>query len=225
MALVTKDYVTRTMKDKGLKHFTVKDSDGKSVIGDNHDEDTTVEKSAAMLEELLEEVSGTYVYVNLSEKTKRQKGAGGNMMGDYNFKVKLHGDTTSISGHNPNSSNYYKQLADLQIQLAEIKKDHEIERLKMEFEEFKKEKSNPMMDAALGHLINIMSGSHQTQQAVTASPGIHGTGDDAQSRMKSALKRLSKVDKNLAETLVSLANFAEKNPKAYHNYLPMLKNM
>jgi hypothetical protein len=52
---------------------------------------------------------------------------------------------------------------------------------------------------------------------------VNETAVEKQEKARAAIARLTRVDKNLHDTLTLLADFAEAHPEKYHAFIPMLK--
>lgn len=224
MAYVNPEYVTKLMQEKDLKFFVVLDSDGKSILADQQNSDITLDKAVSMLKEVFDEITGPYVIVKLRDKSRKQTSAGGDIKtGNYDFKVKL--GEAAISGPNaPNATitGLLNRINALETALVRQEKDFQLKELQRQFDEFKENQKSPYLEQLMPLLASCLTGS---KPAPIASPGIAGVEDDPKEKIKEAIKRLAKVDKNIADTLTALADFAERKPEMYMQYIPLLKTM
>ena len=79
--LKDKEMIFHKMQTNKLAFYKVLDSDGKTILDRQDDDDCTVNEAENRLRDTLENLTGLITVV-LSEKTSKQKAAGGNTTGD-----------------------------------------------------------------------------------------------------------------------------------------------
>lgn len=239
MAFVSKKRCLDVMQENSFKYYKVLDTD-KSCIAEQQDPELSEKAAYTKLEEVLEEIEGTWVHVQFRHKTSKEIGAGGSIKsGVIDLKVKLsdqrkEGDI-HVGALNQSVMQLMRENAELKTQLNDIRRQHEIDLLKKEFADWKKEekdknKTSPIIEQGIGILADYFrnAGKAQapvTQQAAPAQMPINGPDEVSGKKQKvqDAIKRLSAIDPNLPDTLQMLATYAEKNPASYSSMLPMLK--
>jgi hypothetical protein len=238
------ELIYNKMQTNGLPFYRVLDSDGKSLLDENDDENVSVDEAVNRLRDSLENTAGL-VTVLLSAKNRAQKGAGGKIAGDFKFTVKL-GDTkgAGINGFTEANRDSMRQtLVDsfnekLKLieekhaaEIKQLKKDHETEKRLEKLEaDLKEAKSGGIADQYLpiiaglltGQQPNAVAGIPETEN--TASPHITGTDEDNKVRMTTALNKLFKADKNFLIHLEMLAKLAESKPLIYKLAIEKLKS-
>ena len=234
MAVVKKEHVLKLVIEKIAPYFTV--YDGKSLLASN-DEEAEPETAAEMLKDALESIESGIVTVKISDKTRKERGKGGSSREEYEFKINTAQQQGINGAHgsvNLNAIGYLEKIHELTRTIELQKRDNELKALADKFEELKKEKEAPdMLDKWMPLLQSFLS----KEGAPLKTPvGLAGTDEppiaegataaiEAQKKMRMALIRLAKVDKNLPETLTTLATFAEKKPAEYLGFIPVVKGM
>ena len=230
-ATVTKDFMISQMREKKYPFFVV--TDGRDIIANNEDEQS-VEAAIELLENVLGNVLDSFVIVKLSEKTRKQINQGGNVKTSYlEYKIQLR-PTQGVRGIGSNGSLVddliqqnkilTERLHEQKIEMIEANLNRKMDDMRKELTE----KPDPMMEIALKGITGLFK--DKTQPPVTGLAGADdGAVDEAalarQKKIRFALFRLAKIDKQLDETMTSLADFAEKNPEKYHSMIPLIKTM
>jgi len=224
-ATVTREFMFQQMVGRKLPYWMV--TDGRDTIAENMEEQS-VAKSQEMLEEVMSNVLDTFIIVKLSDRTKQERAKGGNTKTDYlEYKIQLRG-SPSMGGIGGNS-----MVGDLLNEVKQLQqKNHELqitqltENMKREMKELKEklESKDPMSEMAL----KVISGLFDKDKATVGIAGsehetVNETEVEKQKKIRAALIRLAKIDKDIANTLTLLADFAENNPEKYHAFIPMLK--
>jgi hypothetical protein len=229
----SQEYAINLMRLHDCRFWIIKDSDGRSVLGEQKDEESTLEQSIEALESALMEINGKYVNLHLRSKSRAQRGAGGDIKsGNFDLKVNLSGN--QINGVNQGNSNndlalksLMQEIQSLKVQMIEQKHQQELGVLKQEISELKN--GNPLLDQVIQGLAGVfVKGENNNQAAqipaLSQSPALSGTEPKkGTGRIQAAIKRLAVVDPNFIESLEKLVSFAENNPDQYHAYLSMLK--
>ncbi len=222
-ATIKKDFLFKTIEGEKLSFWSV--TDGRDIIAENQScesPDSCIEE----LKELFENLDENSVTVKLCDKSKAVRAKGGKNFVYREYKIRLR--ESGVSGVQGNSLDLLSQIYELKNQIA-------VNNLKLEYDaqvrklsEGKEE--NPVMLKGLELLAGFLS--HGKPVA-----GLAGVNDapieekinigalDAQARVKGALVRLSKVDKDLPGSLELLADFAEKKPAEYLRFVPMVRGM
>lgn len=236
-SFVTFDYTKKLMRDHELRYWTIKDSDGRSTLGEQKDSEISIQDSIDLLEDAMGEIQGKYINLSLRSKSRTERGSGGDLRsGIFDLKVQLNqsgGINGTANATDRRLEDLMQTINDLKLQMIEDKHEREKQELKNKIKEL--EEGNPMLDQVingLGRLFtnqtqnNAEQPSQQPQERevpVRKLAGVEST--ESTDRLKTALRRLGKIDSNLVETLESLATFAEKNPDQFMGYIQMLKSM
>lgn len=217
------------MQTNKLAFYKVLDSDGKTVLDRQDDEDCTVNEAENRLRDTLENLTGLITVV-LSEKTSKQKGAGGNTTGDLRFSIKLTDGPgqNSINGINDLSIERMREAMqkEFDLKLLAIKKEHEAEiRIKKLEDQISELKNGNSLDQYLPMIAGLFSpGAAPVINGFPNEPHITGP-DDFKTRLIGAVNRLTKVDKNFVENLEALADLAEKSPITYNLAISKLHSL
>lgn len=237
-SFVTFDYTKKLMREHELRYWTIKDSDGRSILGEQKDSEISIQDSIDQLEDAMGEIQGKYINLSLRSKSRAERGAGGDLKsGIFDLKVQLNqsgGINGVATATDRRLEDLMQTINDLKLQMIEDKHEREKQELKNKIKEL--EEGNPMLDQVINGLGRLFTNQNQPAPEVQApvqekevpvrklagvQPDKNGDGP----RIKSALIRLGKIDSNLIDTLESLASFAEKNPDQFLGYIGMLKNM
>ena len=239
MAATNIDQVLKLMEQKQISFFKVSDALGKNVSYIQDDEDIAPAEALEELHSYINSLEAGIVTIQLSEKSFKQKNAGGDLKtGNYIFKVRVGSNVlktpNNISGITEDYKDLLKQNFELQNKLMLLehqrKTDEQHRKLEEKIEGLKNndplEKYAPLIQMALGKM--FIGATDIAPEAAAAVTGIAGTEEaptDNKTKLVGAINRLSKIDKNLAENLEALAIFAEKNPDKYFSFIQMLKVM
>lgn len=242
MAFVKKQFVYDLIKSENLKFFDVKDSDDKTLLFSNQDEDKSTIEAYNMLEDFLEEQvePGTVVYVLLSDISRKAKKNGGNW-DNRKFRVRTGREVgkqneRSIGYISSNEMGYdVKSLYEknLQLHLENQKLADKLERREMEIKfqnQIDKLKDESPMEKYIPAIMGLFT---QGKQAASMA-AIHGAEEQTaeqqavsndKERLQGILKRLREIDKNYIDTLDLITKFAEKDSNKYFQFIPMIQTM
>lgn len=224
------DWLIRKMLAEKLPYYQVLDSDGKTVIDENDDKEVDVNEAAKRLIDLFDQITGP-ITVKLSEKTKKEKGAGGSSRNlSYTLKIdskKNNSDVNGIGAVN-NSANIAEIEARLEAKYEEklAAKMKEIELLRR-IEKLEEEKNAPDDLEKYAPVIQAIAGMFGNGGGIplNGSPNINGPGEvnPVFSRINAAVKILYSNDKNFVENLEKLADIAKNRPFIYSMAISKLK--
>ena len=226
--LKDKEMIFHKMQTNKLAFYKVLDSDGKTILDRQDDDDCTVTEAENRLRDTLENLTGLITVV-LSEKTSKQKAAGGNTTGDLRFSIKLtDGTSSSITGVNDGAIEKLREAMqrEFDAKLLAIKKEHEAElRIKKLEDQILELKNGNSLDQYLPMIAGLFSpGSAPVIAGFPNEPHITGP-DDFKTRLITAVNRLTKVDKNFVSNLEALADLAEKSPITYNLAISKLHSL
>ena len=221
------DTIKKIMVDMELPYFSVKNN---NQLLYRQVKDMKAAQAADELEDFLNGLTYNYVDVTLSKRSPEEKGAGGANKADFTHRVKLAGSAAPVSGTNsaaPGSNviDLMQQIATLKSELVKTEWEAKFKALEEKFESGSK---NPVQDAALMMLSNILGG--QPQSIAAPATAINGheqaeqTTTDAKTRLKTVIKKLQVVDKDYLTTLELITAFAEKKPAQYESFKPLIKS-
>lgn len=221
------------MKSEDIKYFTVFDSDGKSIIDQQDDENCTSNEAQDRLQDLLFNIEGL-VHVVLRTTTKKVRALGGDLSsGTYKFSIRCSESGTKSIGLGSTGHNAYTGLSEI-LKLQAEKHQLEIQGLKTQFEflsqiqdlkrEMKEAQEGDSTEKWLPILQQFITNPNMTKAAPKVA--LAGTeekpSDDRKLILQDAITRLYKIDPELHNNLAKLAAFAEENPTKYSLYLNML---
>lgn len=235
MAYVKISKVISVMREDDIRFFTVTDTD-KSKLIELKTGDHSVEHAVDKLEDFLSDLSGTWVNVNLRKKETKATGAGGdNKTGNYDFKVALNG-WSSESGSSSSKSSDNNLVMSLMRELS----DQKIENMRLQMQMMQKSEMdvlNKKLEALsegspLDKYLPVLMPMFQKISGMpmaNAAPGIHGVEEEeskatAKDKLKSAINRLAKADKQLIANLTKLADLAEQKPEVYKMAIAQLNS-
>lgn len=219
------------MKSENIKYYTVFDSDGKSVIDQQDDENCTSTEAQDRLQDLLFNLEGL-VTVVLRTTSKKTRSAGGDLStGTFKFSIRCSDGVKSIGSTGGNGLTGLSEILKLQAEKHQL----EMQALKNQFDmmnqmselrrEMKEAQEGDNTDKWLPILQQFISNPQMTKAAPKVA--LAGTeepkpSDDRKAILQDAISRLYKVDPDLHNNLAKLAAFAEENPNKYSMYLNML---
>lgn len=232
MLFTNKDYVFKQMQENDLAFYEV--LDGNTLLDQNQDENTTVDKSVEQLRECLESLNGSFVTVKVSAVTKKTKATGRDYsLRVYNVKLSTpnnpaQASIAGIGGISDEVKSLMNEISQLKAQLIETEYKNQISGLQEQINDLKNSKADPISDIAQAMIMQYMQPGPQKSIvgiAGVATNDLTGTQSvaDDKTRFTAAIQRLKTVDADLISTLESLAAFAEKNPAQYCSYVTMLK--
>jgi len=246
-AAVTPEFVYKVMQSRERNLFKVKD--GNNTLLEQDDSTVSVDMAITELEDLLNNLSGNMVVIELRDP--KNTGQGGSRGSTLIYKVKLSQQSAPMAGmHGMGGygNNYPQQglnWADMYIQkaeeLAEAKRNLQAQELNYQLKELKTELAgekggmrNSAIELIAGKVFEMMA----TGQPV-ARAGIAGTDDNTPGQMTNektneagkeqtrrvmaAIKLFRSIDENWLEHLELLANYAAQNPVMYKSVLNTIK--
>jgi len=231
MALVKLDHVLKLMRERELPYWRLTDNSGlRNMVAEN-DTEESVETGIEELEEALSNIEDNIICVMISNRTKKQKSGGGRGYIQMEMKINLHKAETGFgAGNNGMLAMLLAQMeknSNLVMQLMEQKKESELAELRREIKEMKNdgsgkfEKYQPYLDKLFG----VQKESHGIASVGEEDTEVDEKVVKAQARIRSAIKRLVKIDSNLPDTITLIANFAEKHPDKYKAFAAGLPAM
>jgi len=232
MAIVKIEHIYKMMRDQELPYWRLTDNSGVRSMYAENDTEENVEKGIEMMEEAIDNIEDNHVCVMISSRTKKQKAAGGRNFKQFDFKVNLRKIETGIAGAGNNNMlalllAQIEKSNELARQLMLAEKNRELDDVKRQIDELRKAKGNNIdLKQYLPYLDKIFG----VQTVGIASTGTEDAEVDEsiiekQTRVRNAIARLAKIDKHLPDTLTLLANFAERDPKKYLSFIPLLQTM
>lgn len=238
MNIVNKDFVFEIMRKCELPFFTVYDATGQRKLYEQQDETKNYSDAILELDEVIaaQEVGQT-ICVKISEITKKEKAGGGNVKkGLYEYRIRC-GAKQGVGGVKESSidnSIVSRQVLDLmdqlkskELEIIQLQNKQAIADLEKKWEDRLSESPlDKYMPAIISGLSGLMGqGAPKAAIQGIAGPEVEQPKEDINAIITSAVKRLYKVDKDLPNTLTTLADFAEKDPNKYLSFLPMLKSL
>ena len=227
-------YVLDLIEREQIKYFIITGADGKSVVLKQDDENASVTDAYNALEDFLSQCEPGIINIKLSNKSFREKGAGGDIKANnWVFRVRVGTADAKRAGTDNNvmhgevkalmNENYMLRVEIMQMK-QQAAHDEKMRSLEAKIEGLKD--SDPMEKYA--PLIQMLAGKF-----IPGAAAVHGIAgheeetktDDKKTRITKAVNRLLKVDPDFASNLELLADFAEKSPDKYKSFVPMLKVM
>lgn len=238
MAYVTEKYCIDTITKRKAKYWKLYDSDG-TLIDEQQDSDTDLDKSVEQLQNALMEITGGYVIVKANNRKGKELARGGAVSGSsLEFKIQL----GRVRGRDRDSGDggnitLLRELFKVQQEYREYVMSNEFEKRIAKLE---KKKSDDGMDGIMGDLRFVIRQEYLKQQGLSGTgtvdnklPSLGTTeserqvqpGDGKQNKagIIEAVKIFAKVDPKVGDHLLLLAKFAENHPDQYEQYLQMLK--
>lgn len=227
-------YVLDLIERDQLRFFKITGADNKSIVLKQDNPDVSTTEAYNMLEDFLSNCEAGIINIKISEVSDKEKGTGGAIKGkDYTFRVRVGASSSRIAGTDANTlggiekalmhENYNLKL---QLQLLEQKHQQKEELRKLE-EKIEGLKDNDPLEK-YAPLLQSLAGQFFKAPAPVAGIAGHeeeSAGTDKKTRITKAVNRILKIDPNFADNIELLANFAEKSPEKYKNFVPMLKMM
>lgn len=212
MAQITPQYAESLQKKHGFKFWKVYDRSRKEI--DNNTRDISVNESAQLLQETLNNVSGDCCYITfMADETKK----GGKQPERLDVSIKLH---DGIVNPLKNSVNGIPISDFLSLQEKFFETKLELERARIS------EPPEPKM-SAIDKLVNhLVEGNHiptlisaLLNIGKKAAPPVEEI--NAPDDLAETLRKFSKVDPTYTDTLKKMADYLEKNPAV----LPQIKTI
>lgn len=243
MNIVNKDFLFNLMQEKDLKFFCVFGYDGKSKLFEQDESNVSTGDAIHQLSSCMDAMEdGQIIKVELCQvdRANRQASSGNTRKSRevYEFRVRC-GKKPGITGTpvidtslvNTQHLQLLEKIKQLELQLEKKEHEHRIKEIERKLEE--KNEESPL-EKYLPIIINGLGWGGAGAALATAAQkqpvtGIAGTESETEATPKQkitdAVNRLLKVDKDLPNTLQTLATFAEKDPNKYLSFLPILKTM
>jgi uncharacterized protein YukE len=212
----------------------------------NEDVAASADNVIAEIQELLPFCTGQYVNIEIRKVPigNGEKG-GNNATAKMSFKVLLNASAeaannkpTQAPGAIPGMPTVYELFQNnqaLQMKMFEMQLDSKLQDLKRERDEYKDKANSPVIDRAVDKIIEKLISAEDAKEAATKAINKQqnsvAIADENKTlagkalEVKDALARLKKVDNNLSENLIFLADYAEKNPIIYNQFLKNLKQV
>jgi len=225
MAVVTREFLLSQLKAKNMPFYVVKNDRGKLI--DQNQEVTDIDEAHDLLESALNNIQEGTITVELSEKTKRAKANGGNLL-VMTYTVKLKPDKPSAASIADGS------IITLYDRFNDKLRQSEIDRLRLEYElkmlaltnENKTGFDHPLAQAAINGFLGMLNNNGSGAIPTSGTPPINGAGagTDAAARLKTAITKLVKLDPDFVINLEKLATLAETNPAMYNQAVNLLNS-
>lgn len=236
-----KEFIFNKMHSNKLAYYKVLDSDGKTILDQQDDDEVSVDEAANLLRDTLENISGLITVV-LSEKSQRAKAAGGKI-GDIRYTIKITDtDAKGLSGHEEVrndtlraaiAAQYEAKMETLiekhknEIALMKIQAEHDRKFNELN-EKLKELKEGDMTEKVLPYLAGIFGNVVPGAPAINGipqEPHLNGPADENKVRLMNAINRLIKLDRNFIDNLEKLADLAEKSPMTYSLAISKLNSL
>lgn len=228
MAFVKLQTIKDQMLNKQLPFFSIKE--GNQVVDLQDDEGVSVDAAVEQLESIVESIESGILEIALSNKSKKQKAKGGADLMNFTYKIRIgESKKENESGSLALIREIYELKADLQ------KKDFEHRMEELERIMSKKEKKpafdldHPLAQQAITGLLTHFAGGSapvanhtgiadnvSEPEAPAAETKTKRMTPEEKKTLTESIQRLSKVDPDIINTLVKLANLAESNPGKYN---------
>ncbi len=213
MITVTKAQVHRAMFEHDLPFYVVKE--GSNELDQYQEPGATVADSWPRLENTLNECTGTYVDVVLSNKSKTEKSKGGRDYKQFSYKVRL-GQAQSPAAHSPNND-LLREISGLELKLKEFEFNQRLKDIERENEE----KTSPLIRLLEKYLT---AHTNPTPEPAMSEAPINGAPqNEATQKIKTAINILGKIDKDLPDNLLKFALYAAANPNEYKQLLNLIQ--
>ena len=226
---VDREIIFNKMVVNKMPFYKVLDSDGKTVMDIQDDEDVTVEEAQARLRDTLEALRGLITVV-LSDYSGRQKGAGGNKATNVRYTIKLTDDESRSAINGPGALQREDTIRaaierEYQAKYDALKEkyEHKLAMQKMQ-DQIDKLNSGDQLEKYLPIIAGIFGNTPGAVAGIPGEPHITGPGQ-AKERLAAAINRILKVDPDFVSNLERLADLAEKNPTVYKMAIEQLKSL
>lgn len=225
--------VLTLMQQKQIQYFKIFDATAKNLAYIQDEEEITPQEAYNELSEYLKNLEAGIVTIQLSEKSFKDKNAGGNLKsGNYIFKVRVGNilstpNANAINGISEDYKDLLKQNYELQNKIILLEHQRQTDEITRKLEEkIEGLRNEDVLEKYAPLIAGFMNKFNTTAATPQPQPVINGIEEtNKKTLITNAINRLLKVDKNLAENLTLLADFGEKNPDKYHSFIPMLKVM
>lgn len=224
MAVVTREFLLSQLKAKNMPFYVIKNDRNKLI--DQNQEVTDIDEAHDLLESALNNIQEGTITVELSEKTKKAKANGGNLL-VMTYTIRIKPDKPSASIADGSIITLYDRFNDKLRQ-------SEIDRLRLEYElkmlaltnENKTGFDHPLAQAAINGFLGMLNNNGSGAIPTNGTPPINGAGagTDAAARLKTAITKLAKLDPDFVINLEKLATLAETNPAMYNQAVNLLNS-
>lgn len=223
MAVVTREFLLSQLKAKNMPFYVVKNDRGKLI--DQNQEVTDIDEAHDLLESALNNIQEGTITVELSEKTKKAKANGGNLL-VMTYTIRIKPDKPSAASIADGS------IITLYDRFNDKLRQSEIDRLRLEYElkmlaltnENKTGFDHPLAQAAINGFLGMLNNNGAGAIPTNGTPPINGAGADAAARLKTAITKLAKLDPDFVINLEKLATLAETNPAMYNQAVNLLNS-
>jgi hypothetical protein len=227
--ITNRKYVFDLIDAQEIHFFCVKEGTSNNVIDENHFTALAPSEVKNRIEAVIDNYVGI-LSIELFKKSKKDKSQGGDVTsGTSKFKFNTAQQTNQSTGTAPSQA-AMNSSRDREFQLLEQINDLKLQKLQSDFQhqmdlsELKRKMddsgTNPMVEKGLGFLMEMYA---KPGASGSQSVGIAGVEDLSNTdRLKSALKRLAKVDKGYIETIEAIANNAEEDANRYFQFRAMI---
>lgn len=239
------------MRSEGRNIYEVKD--GANTIAQNDDTSVEVETAISDLANVIDSLTGQFVYIELSHPNNRGSN-GGTKKQILKFRVKLDNYQGNRGNNMDGGQSFQMMMFQMMMQgqaqqtelirsLTETKGQLQLKEFEHKLELLKKEKDEAQntdyLDLFAHKVGKILIEAERMEKAVkTGKTGvpIHGTGDepvnepktpnsDKGKRLQAALKKIQTVaGANFLDDLELLANYIEANPAIYQMLMQQVKS-
>lgn len=225
MAVVTREFLLSQLKAKNMPFYVIKNDRNKLI--DQNQEVTDIDEAHDLLESALNNIQEGTITVELSEKTKKAKANGGNLL-VMTYTIRIKPDKPSAASIADGS------IITLYDRFNDKLRQSEIDRLRLEYElkmlaltnENKTGFDHPLAQAAINGFLGMLNNNGSGAIPTNGTPPINGAGagTDAAARLKTAITKLAKLDPDFVINLEKLATLAETNPAMYNQAVNLLNS-
>ena len=233
--IVSIDYVLKVATVHQCKCWKIWNSEGE-LLDKRESATVNQEQSLQALRESFADIEGDFATIRISPKVSAK--GGDNKTDTFIFKVRCLKQSAPVVSEQLNAytgkgdAGIYAMISDLKVQIAEQKKDSQIEALQRQITELKSGKGkNRVLEQYLSKVL-LQGDTKQApaiagvteQQPIEKKPApAAAPAGNQRAELVAALNKMKAVDPaGYIETLKKLALFAESNPDAYNNYKSML---
>lgn len=234
--IVSIDYVLKVATVHQCKCWKIWNSEGE-LLDKRESATVNQEQSLQALRESFNDIEGDFATIRISPKVSTK--GGDNKTDTFLFKVRCLKQSAPIVSEQLTSytgkgdAGIYAMISDLKVQIAEQKKDSEIQALQRQIAELKNGKGkNRMLEQYLTKILlqsdpapaaPAIAGVTEQQPIEKKPAPAAAPAGDQRAELVAALNKIKAVDPaGYIETLSKLAKFAESNPDAYNSYKSML---
>lgn len=208
--------------------------DRSTTIAENQDE-SVVEGSINLLEQVLLEIENPYVDINICDKTKKEIGRGGNKQRYNKFTINLGHSSKEVAkstGLSKVERDLIEKNFELQRKIDRLEDQKKYDELLRKIDDIKnndvlsKLLSSPQVMQGIGSLLGVKPGTTMgIASAGVEDETIPASAVERQQKIKAAIVRLARIDSRFDDTITMLADFAEKNPEQYFESIKVMQTM